>query len=98
MLEVKFDYSSNTLSAGLSHRPPSLVPLLFPQMKAVVKSFECFVRSYPGLVPFNTINQQGHWKQVTVRTSSSGETLVWPILHPQVRKGKGDQEKEKLEP
>lgn len=61
-------------------------------MKQVTKHFETFVRS-SGLPPFNNVSQVGYWKQLTVRTSRSGDCLAWIILHPQ---SMTDAEKEEL--
>jgi len=58
------------------------IPIVSDVMKAVVKSFESFVRT-SGLKPLNNISQTGHWKQLTVRTSRNGDVMVWAILHPQ---------------
>ena len=65
-------------------------------MLAVTKHFESFARS-SGLQPFNNISQLGHWKQLTVRTSRSGDCLAWVILHPQsMSQTEKDELKEKL--
>ena len=61
-------------------------------MKKIVKKFEAFVRE-SGLGPFNHVNHLGYWKQLTVRTSRTGEILVWAILHPQ---NLSQEEKNKL--
>ncbi len=52
------------------------------QMKKIVKKFETFARA-SGYEPFDHVNHRGYWKQLTVRTSRTGEILVWAILHPQ---------------
>ena len=51
-------------------------------MKKIVKKFETFAKG-TGYEPFNHVNHSGYWKQLTVRTSRTGEILLWPILHPQ---------------
>ncbi len=51
-------------------------------MKKIVKKFEMFARA-SGYEPFDHVNHRGYWKQLTVRTSRTGEILVWAILHPQ---------------
>ena len=58
------------------------LPIVSDKMVQVTKHFEAFVRS-SGLEPLNNISQKGYWKQLTVRTSNSGDCLVWVILHPQ---------------
>jgi tRNA (uracil-5-)-methyltransferase len=65
-------------------------------MKKIVKKFEKFVREC-GLGPFNHVSHQGHWKQLTVRTSRTGEILLWAILHPQnLTQSEKDDLKKKL--
>jgi len=59
------------------------VPSVSPKMKAVVKAFETYVRSSKA-TPYDALNQKGHWRQLTLReSSSSGECLAWAQLHPQ---------------
>ena len=52
-------------------------------MKAVVRHFEAYVRS-SGFAPYNSVSQQGNWKQLTVRGSANSDDLMlWAILSPQ---------------
>ncbi len=61
---------------------PLLIFMIFFQMKKIVKKFETFAKE-TGYAPFNHMHHDGYWKQLTVRTSRTGEILLWAILHPQ---------------
>ena len=67
-------------------------------MKKIVKKFETFAREI-GYAPFSHTSHQGYWKQLTVRTSRTGEILLWAILHPQnlSKEEKDDLEKKMID-
>ncbi|XP_076290388.1 tRNA (uracil-5-)-methyltransferase homolog A [Lasioglossum baleicum] len=52
------------------------------RMKTVIKILEEFVRN-SGLKPFQPVDHSGHWRQVTVRTTQSGDMMVIVGIHPQ---------------
>lgn len=71
-------YKKGSLSVvGVEH-----LPNVSDKMKKIAKKFENFAKE-TGYEPFDFVSHTGHWKQLTVRTSSTGEVLVWAILHPQ---------------
>ena len=57
------------------------LPVVSDRMKTVAKHFEVFVRK-SGLEAYDNVSQKGVWKQLTVRTSTLGDLLVWVIIAP----------------
>lgn len=67
-------------------RPPANCPLVSGQMQAVIHSFSDFLHrktSSSKLEGFNPQTHQGHWRQILVRTTRSGECLLSVALHRQ---------------
>uniref|UniRef100_F6S9Y2 tRNA (uracil(54)-C(5))-methyltransferase n=1 Tax=Monodelphis domestica TaxID=13616 RepID=F6S9Y2_MONDO len=50
--------------------------------KRVVRAFQEYIRSTPYSV-YSPETYEGHWRQLTVRTSRSGETMAIVYFHPQ---------------
>ncbi|NP_001279446.1 tRNA (uracil-5-)-methyltransferase homolog A [Callorhinchus milii] len=60
------------------------------KMKAVVKSFQDYIRSSPYCV-YSPETYEGHWKQLTVRTTRANQIMAIVFFNPQ-KLGKPEQE------
>lgn len=62
--------------------PPANCPIISSQMHQVVSHFQSYLKESQ-LDGFNPLTHEGHWRQIMVRTTRSGQCLVSIALHRQ---------------
>ncbi|KAG8187646.1 hypothetical protein JTE90_005500 [Oedothorax gibbosus] len=71
-------YKEGSMSVA---EPDDCINIGEPMLRAV-KSFQSYIRQ-SNFDVYNPENHQGHWRQLTVRTSNNSDILLIVVLHPQ---------------
>lgn len=57
-------------------------PIVSQKMKDVTRAFDTYLKEHTKLAVLDLTTKEGHWKQLTVRTSRNGQLMLVPAMEP----------------